>query len=85
MAYFLQSKQGGGGEPEQEYIFGSFLICMLETINSNEFYSNMFANMLQPQLCLVQAATFPGILKASENPYFAKASHRVYKTKSLKL
>ena len=55
---------------------GKFLIPILltKTINSNLFFNNMILNMLQPPLCLVQAAIFPGILKANENPYFGKVS-----------
>ena len=57
-------------------ISGKFVILILltKTINSNLFFNNMILNMLQPQLCLVQAAIFPGILKANENPYFGIVS-----------
>ena len=57
-------------------ISGKILILILvtKTINSNKFFNNMIFNMLRPQLCLVQAAIFPGILKANTNPYFGKVS-----------
>ena len=44
-------------------ISGKFLTLILETktINLNKFFNNMIFNTLQPQLCLVQAAIFPGI------------------------
>ena len=34
----------------------------------------MIFNTLQPQLCLAQAAIFPGIQKANESTYFVKVS-----------
>ena len=41
--------------------------------------------LLQMQLCLVQAAIFPVILKASENPYFGKVSIDLSSHKSVDL
>ena len=70
------SAQQARGTNLNKNISGKFLILILETktINSNYFFNNMIFNMLQPRLCLVQAAIFPGILKANENPYFGKVS-----------
>ena len=77
MAYIcvLSAKQARGTNLNKN-ISGKFLILILvtKTLNSNCFFNNIIFNMLQPQLCLVQAAIFPRILKANEHPYFGKAS-----------
>ena len=81
MAYIcvLSAKQARGTNRNTN-ISGKFLILILvtKTINSNKFFNNMIFNMLRPQLCLVQAAIFPGILKANTKSifgsYFGKVS-----------
>ena len=70
-------KANKGKKPEQSRI--SLVIFTTQTRyldNKFEwiFISNMIVNMLQLHLCLVQAATFPGILKVSEHQYFGKVS-----------
>ena len=71
----LSAKQARGTNRNKN-ISGKYLILILvtKTINSNTFFNNVIFNMLRPQLCLVQAAIFPGILKANKNPYFGKVS-----------
>ena len=68
MAYIcvLSTKQARGTNRNKN-ISGNFLILILVTkaINLNKFFNNMIFNMLRSQLCLVQAAIFPGILKAN--------------------
>ena len=73
--YFLESIKTRGTNRNKN-ISGKFLTLILETktINSNKFFNNMIFNTLQPQLCLVQAAIFPGIQKANESTYFGKVS-----------
>ena len=76
MAYIcVLSAQDARGTNLKKNISGKFLILILltKTINLNLFFNSMILNMLQPQLCLVRTAIFPGILKANENPYFGKA------------
>ena len=71
------SAQEARGTNLNKNISGKFiliLILLTKTINSNLFFNNMILNMLQPQLYLLQAAIFPGILKANENPYIGNLS-----------
>ena len=73
MAYIcvLSAKQARGTNLNKNFS-GKFFIHILvtKTINSNKFFNNMTFNMLRPRLCLVQAATFPGILKANTKSLF---------------
>ena len=73
MAYIcvLSTKQARGTNLNKNNS-GKFLILILvtKTINSNNFFNNMIFNMLRPQLFLVQAASFPGILKANTKSLF---------------
>ena len=71
----LSGKQTRGTNRNKD-ITGKFLTLTLETktINSNKVFNNMVYNTLQPQLCLVHAAIFPGIQKANESTYFGKVS-----------
>ena len=73
MAYIcvLSAKQARGTNRNKN-ISGKMLILILvtKTINSNKFSNNIIFNMLRPQLCLVQAAIFPGILKANTKSIF---------------
>ena len=73
MAYIcvLSAKQARGTNRNKN-ISGKFLILILvtKTIKSNKFFNNMSYNMLRPQLCLMQAAIFPGILKANTQSIF---------------
>ena len=88
MAYIcvLSAKQARGTNLNKN-ISGKFLILILvhvtKTINSNKLFNNMIFKMLQPQLCLMQAAVFPGILKANTNPYFGKVNLYIYRLASL--
>ena len=69
------SAQEARGTNLNKNISGKFVLILLtKTINSNLYFNNMILNMLQPQLYLVQAAIFPGILKANETPYFGNLS-----------
>ena len=67
----LSAKQARGTNINKN-IYGKCLILILvtKTMNSNTFFNNMIFNMLRPQLCLVQAAVFPGILKANTKSLF---------------
>ena len=67
----LSAKQARGTNLNTN-ISGKFLILILvtKTINSNNFFNNIISNMLRPQLCLVQAAIFLGILKANTKSLF---------------
>ena len=71
MAYIcvLSAKQATN---RNKNISGNFLILIFitKTINYNKFFSNMIFNMLRSELCLVQAAIFPGILKANTKSIF---------------
>ena len=73
MAYIcvLSAKQARGTNLNKN-ISGKFLILILvtKTINSNKLFNKMIFNRLRPQLCLVQAAIFPGILKANTKSLF---------------
>ena len=73
MAYIcvLSAKQARGTNRNRN-ISGKFLILIrvTKTINSNKFFNDMIFNMLRPRLCLVQAAIFPGILKANTKSIF---------------
>ena len=73
MAYIcVLSAEQARGTNRNKNISGKFLILILvtKTINWNKFFNNMFFYMLRPQLCLVQAAIFPGILKANTKSIF---------------
>ena len=67
----LSAKQARGTNWNKN-ITGKCLILILitKTINLNNFVNDMLFNMLRPQLCLVQAAIFPGILKANTKSIF---------------
>ena len=77
MAYIcVLSARQARGTNRNKNISGKFFILILvtKTINSNKFFNNMIFNMLRPQLCLVEAAIFLGILNANTNAYFGKVS-----------
>ena len=73
MAYIcvLSVKQARGTNRNKN-ISGKFLILILvtKTINLTTIFNDVIFNMLRPQLCLVQAAIFPGILKANTKSIF---------------